>query len=95
MNPGLAGLSARRRIMVGMTEDRILRMTSDEPGVTLGEGEYRKGAQVVSTTMDPTFDPPSGSMNPEAIVTPLWTPADIPAPTLPPDTGKPGAAPAE
>jgi hypothetical protein len=34
----------------------------------IGEGDYRKGAQVISTTMAEGYIPPSASLNPDAYV---------------------------
>jgi len=82
----IGSLAASQRRSVGsaahngpMTQHDL----NDTTRAITASGEYRKGAHVVSVSMDPAFVPPSGSMNPAATVAqaPAASPQSVQAPT--------------
>lgn len=53
---------------MGMSENRA--ESRREAAEIARSTDFREGAQVISTAMEPSFDPPSGSLNPAATVAP-------------------------
>jgi len=56
----------------------------DSERVVKGGGQYRSGTHVISVSMEPGYNPPSASMNPDATVAPMPTQAPPPQPVQAP-----------